>query len=145
MSSFILKLNALKIRLENNQALQDYTAANFGKQFIVKRTYKRRVEIHTNDLPIILITRPSVNRINANNLITKEHSVRLYVGFMQDDPEKAQDNLIELDELIDDAAIGRTSLAGDVSMPVYPQDSDNDEGVFHPTYFLVKHLTVKDR
>jgi hypothetical protein len=145
MGSFVPKLNALKIRLEGNAALQAYAADTFGKQFMVKRVFKRRVEVHTNDLPLVLMTRPSVSRTISNGVITKEHVVRLYIGFTQNDLEKAQDNLIELDELIDTAVMEKTALTGDLPMPVSPQGSDNDEGVYHPTYFLVKDLMVKER
>ena len=143
--SFKDNLNALKIRLEQNAALQNYAGENFGKNFTVKRTYKKRVEINLGLLPLILITRPSVTRTMENQLISKLHSVNLYVGFLQNDYEKAQDHLIELDEILDSAIITKTQEPGDLPMKISLGLSDNDEGIYHPSYFMVKEITIKER
>lgn len=143
--SFVTNLNALKLRLENNEALQAYASLNFNQLFTVKRIYKNRVEIDMGELPLIFITRPSVTRTTENQIISKLHSVNLYIGFYQEDYEKAQDNVIELDELLDPAIITKISAAGDVPMKISLNNSDNDEGVYHPAYFIVKQITIKER
>lgn len=143
--SFIDNINALKVRLENNAALNAYAVNNYGKVFKVMKVYKNRVEIQLSDLPIIMITRPSVRRTPGNLSSRKDHSVSLYAGFRQEDRETSLEQFIELDELLEAAVIAKTALFGDVPMSVEVNDSLNDEGMYHPSYFLAMNLTVKTK
>ena len=141
--SILSKLKGIQKRLELNQALQNYCTEKFGRELKVKRVFKNRIEINLNELPLIMITRPRVNRATQNGVISKSHSVFLYIGFSQEDLLKAQDNIVELDELVEVAVNERQT--GDVPLAITVEDSVNDEGMYHPVYFNVTHLTVKDR
>ena len=143
--SFITKINALKFRLEENQALQDYFAEKFKKTAGVRKEFRNRAEINLSDLPLILITRPSLRREQAGNVIRKEHSVSLYVGFQHQDRADALEIILELEERIEIAVTTYTSQTGDTPMPVSVEESVNDEGMYHPSYFFMMGLKVKDR
>ena len=148
--SFINKMNALKIRLQNNQALTDFCQTNFRRNLSVRRFFKNRAEINASDLPLIFITRPIIKREFAGNISKKEHSIALYclLHWPEEDDEglsKAQDLSIEFEELIEDAVHLYTGLTGDISMALTDGDSENDEGMFHPVYAFVMHLIIKDR
>jgi hypothetical protein len=145
MSSFIDKINALKVRLERNADLQNYAAQNFGKQFTVKKSFRDITEISLEELPIIMILRPSVSRNTAGNAVTKEHEVDLVLGFRQEDSDLALDQFIEVDELLEAAAITKTTEAGDVGMYITPLDSANDTGIHAPAYFQGMTLRIKNR
>lgn len=143
--SFVKKLNALKIRLEKSKKLQDYFYENFNKPLSIKRVFKNRVEIGLSDLPILLITRPRRDTLFAGNISNKEHSVLLRIGFNQNDFEKAQDNLIEIEEIIEEIIPMKTTDPDDVAMAMSVGETLNDEGVYHPVYFMMMHLIVKDK
>lgn len=143
--SFIAKINALKVRLENNQALQNFCMNKFNKRLTVLKVFRDRTEISLSDLPIVMITRPQVNRTFAGYMPKIEQIIYLYAGFHQIDREKAIDNSIEFEELLEEAINQKTQVSGDIPMAIMPGDSANDEGMFHPVYFLVMHLTVKER
>ncbi len=139
------KINALKIRIENNKPLQDYCALHFRKQLKVVNVFKTKKQITLDELPIVMITRPRVSREPFGNASKKEHSVYLYLGFQQTDIEKALDNSIEIEDLLEAAISSKTSIQGDAGMYVSPADSSNDEGMFHPTYFMLMEVIIKDR
>lgn len=143
--SFVDNINALKVRLENNQALNDFALTKWEKVFKILKVFHNRTEIGLNDLPLIMITRPTVNRTPSNLSARKEHTVALYAGFRQEDRLLALEQLIELDSLLEDAVIVRTNLQGDIPMPVEVTDSTNDEGLYHPVYFMVMNLKVRTK
>lgn len=143
--SFVDNINAFKIRLENNQALNDFALTKFGKVFKVWKVFHNRTEIGLDDLPLIMITRPNVNRTPSNLSPRKEHTVALYAGFRQEDRLLALEQFIELDSLLEDTVMVKTNIQGDIPMAVEVTDSANDEGLYHPIYFLVMHLKVKTK
>lgn len=145
--SFIASINALKVRIENNQPLQDFFQTNFNKSLTVKKVYKNRIEVNLDQLPFQMITRPLVERTFAGNDSKKVHSVLLYTLFLlpDDDIEKALEHFIDIDELLEEAISVKTSLQGDKAIAVIPGNSENDEGKFHPVYASVMHVMIKDR
>lgn len=143
--AFLEKFRAIKVRLENNQALQQFCQEKFGKQLKVLTVFKQRTEIQMHDLPIVMITRPRVRREPQGNLSKKEHSVFLYAGFMSNDREQAPELSIEFEEKLEEAVRRKTSHPDDRSFYIAPADSSNDEGRFHPVYFLVIEFLIKDR
>ena len=62
-----------------------------------------------------------------------------------EDREKALDLSIEFEESTEDAVMTKTDLPGDIGMSIAVEDMANDEGMFHPVYFFVMHVKVKDR
>jgi len=143
--SFVDNINAFKVRLENNQALNDFALTKFGKVFKVWKVFHSRTEIGLDDLPLIMLTRPSVNRTPSNLSARKEHTVALYAGYRQEDRLLSLEQSIELDSLLEYAVMGKTDLPGDVPMPVEVTDSTNDEGLYHPVYFMVMLIKVKTK
>jgi hypothetical protein len=143
MPNVIQKINALKTRLEAHEGLRNFYLSKFSKEVTVRKVFKRKTEIRLDDFPIIMITRPRKNYLFAGEVWKKENVVLLYAGYRQEDMETALDNFIELEDLLEEAV--NTRATGDVPMVVVPGDSENDEGMFHPVYFMVKQITIKDR
>jgi len=142
MGSFNDALDAIKTTLEGDTALQSFCTSNFSAPLIVKRVFKRRTEISA--FPVILITRPEVKKMSLIGARDGIHTVRLYCGFHQPDKEKAQDNIIEFEELIDDALLAPEPAAL-YAMNIKPTASVNDEGMYHPHYFIVMDVEVHHR
>lgn len=143
--SFVNNINALKVRLENHAGLNTFCQNTFGKGLNVQKVFKHRTEVQLDDFPIVMITRPRKDITFAGEVSRKEQSVYLYAGFHQDDKEKALENSIEFEEYLEQAVLNKTQIQGDIPMAVSINDSANDEGMFHPVYFLVMHLKVKTR
>lgn len=143
--SFVNNINAIKIRLENHAGLNSFCQNTFGKTLNVQKVYKNRKEIQLDDLPIVMITRPRKALTVSGEAPKKEQSVYLYAGFKQDDQEQALENSIQFEEYLEQAVIAKTQIQGDMGMAVFVDDTANDEGMFHPVYFMVMHLKVKCR
>ena len=141
---FVDALQALQSQLEDNTLLQAFCQAEWGKGLTVKIVYKDRVAIHTDDLPLILITRPKVSRTISTGAKDGKHLVRLYAGFFQADREVGALELISFEEAIEDALDADQTLGGTAGAIDFG-DSVNDEGAFHPSYFLTKEITVRHR
>ncbi len=139
------KFKAIAIRITNNQALDDFCQSNFNKSIKVISVFKKRTEIQTEDFPTVLVTRPQVNREFAGTTSKKTHSIFLYAGFTSGDREKAPELAIECEELLEAAIMTKTTDVNDTPMAIMPADSLNDEGKYHPIYFFVMEVSVKDR
>jgi hypothetical protein len=144
--SFIDDLNAFVVRLENHAGLRDFIRSAFpGKNLTVMKTVRDRVEIQISDCPLVMMTRPTIQRVRQGNAVNLENAVFLYGGIHEPDRTKALDELIQMEELMEDAMLTKTDLPGDRGIVVVPGDSVMDEGLYHPIYFVVKHFTVKER
>ncbi len=124
-------------------AADDDIAALFpGKQLKVVRRYKSRTEIHVSDLPIVMITRPRATTESGNNVSGfQEHATAFYCGFNCENKEQAQDLVIRFEEALEKCIMKDPTLGGRV-MYSEPGDSANDEGKYHPVYFLVKEFKI---
>jgi hypothetical protein len=142
MGSFNDVLDSIKTTLEGDTALQTFCASNFSAALTVKRVFKRRTGISA--FPVILITRPEVKKMFLVGARDGTHTMRLYCGFQQPDREKAQDNIVEFEELIDDALLNPEPAALS-AMNIKPTVSVNDEGMYHPYYFIVMDVEVHHR
>lgn len=148
--SILPALKQLKTTLLGDAALTSFCHTNFNKKLTIKRCYRDREEIGMDECPIILVTRPSVDRENGLNRRSRGiHTARLYFGFYQPDVsgdarEAGSDTAVEFEELIESALVADTTLAGTVSA-VVPGTSINDEGSLHPIYFGVMDVTLKKR
>jgi len=142
---FLDKFNAVKVRIKNNQSLQQFCKDNFGRELTVTTTFKDRKEIQLDELPVVLLTRPYIRREQAGNITKKEQSISIYAGFRMEQQEKAIGLSIEFEELVEAAISVRTANAGDIPMAIMPADSATDEGKFHPVYFFGMDVVVKDR
>lgn len=144
MDSFTLVTDKIKSLLELDSDLKSYCASKFGGSAIVKKAYKKRIEIGLDQLPVILITRPMIQQQQETNIPSYErtHTIRLYCGFHQPDEELAQDQVIGFEEYIDQAILKDDRTLGNLVDHIWPGDSMNDEGYFHPVYFIVKEFLV---
>lgn len=115
-----------------------------GRSLTVKKSYKKRVEIHSKNLPQIIITRPSVAKSFRTGVRDSLNIVRLYAGFYQPDHKKGLEELIEFEELIDDAIRNDTTLDS-ICLSVNPLESANDEGKNYPNFFLVMDIEIGHR
>lgn len=130
--------------LEGDSALSTFCTNKWGASLTVPRLYKNRTEIQVSELPVALITRPEVKKNFLIGARDAEHRVRIYLGFRQEDKLKAQEELIEVEELIDDALLADHTRGGK-AIDTMPEASANDEGSFHPVYFLVMDVLIKHR
>lgn len=143
MSTLVQKINALQVRLKDHAGLNNFCMSNFKKALTVKKIFKHRTEIQLHEFPLVMITRPQRQYEFAGEVARKKNVVYLYAGFRQEDRDKALENSIEFEDLLEEAV--NTRATGDVPMAILATDSANDEGMFHPVYFLVKHVVIKDR
>jgi len=142
---FLDRFNAIAVRIENNRSLQQFCMDNFGQALKVEKVFRWRKEIPITDLPIALVTRPYVRRSFEGMVPKKEQGISVYAGFRMEDQDKAVALSIEFEELLEDAICRKTSHPDDRPMGIMPADSTNDEGKFHPVYFLVMEVLVRDR
>ncbi|GAB63103.1 MAG: hypothetical protein DWB56_06725 [Candidatus Jettenia sp.] len=145
MASFTSLIDHIATTLQNNAPLTSFCDAKWGKALSVLKAFKQRIEINLNDLPVILITRPSLEKNFLVN-ITRDgaHTVRLYAGFHQTDWAKALNEMVEFEEKIDDALLTDYTRGG-LAINTIPKSSVNDEGEFHPVYFIVMEVEIKHR
>ena len=142
MPSFVDALDTIKTALETSGALHAAIDAPAGKSLQVRLAYRRREEIPMGDLPVCLITRPSVEGQAENNVAGEyQHTVLLYVGFYCEDRDLGARKLIQVDEAVEKALLTDQTLGGSVDF-IAPSSSQNDEGKNHPVYFLVKSFVV---
>jgi hypothetical protein len=140
--SFTAVIDNLVATLQNDTALTAYCNSEWGKGLTVKPVYKHRTEINLTDLPIVLITRPTLKKIFLVGGPRNEvHTMRLYCGFHQPDRAKALAEFIEYEEKIDGALIADRNRGGH-AIETDPLTSINDEGEFHPVYFMVMEANI---
>ncbi len=140
--SFAAVLLQVKAALDNNVALAAFASTKWGAALTVKIVWRNREEVASSDLPLIMITRPTVRRSrNTYRRIDAASSVRLYAGFYQMDEELRQLELIEFEEAILDALQADSTLAGMVNS-MSPADGANDEGALGEVCFTVQEIEI---
>lgn len=137
----VAALKFLRDTLNDDVALKEYAQNHWGKALSVRITYRNRTEISLTDLPVVLITRPEVRPTDLVGSRKMEHRVRLYCGFHQRDPEKAALEMVEFEDLLEDAVMKNRRQGGHARYTA-PAESANDEGRNHPSYFIVKDFLV---
>lgn len=144
MSSVFDALKALKNTLETDPALSSFAMHDFYRELSVRLAYRNRDELNVGDLPVIIITRPRVTKQFRTGVVDGDHTVMMYMVFTQEDREKATEELITFEELVDDAIRSNNTLNG-TAINVTPVESVNDEGKNHPIYCIVTELTIQHR
>lgn len=135
-------LDRVKTLIENDSVLAAFCTEKWGRAPSASVRFRSRREIGFAELPLILITRPQVtNRERVRHGRSGRHTVRLYAGFMQKDPELGAAELVEFEEKIEDA-LTRDNPFSDLALEAAVGDSINDEGAQPPAYFTVMHLEV---
>jgi len=137
-------LRALQALIESDSGLQAFSQWKWGKAVAARIVFKHRVEIRVNELPLVLITRPRVTRKESTGAVVSANAVRLYAGFHQNDRDKGAAELIEFEEALEMLLRANQTLNG-AANDLDSGESVNDEGAFHPVYFLTKELTVMVR
>jgi hypothetical protein len=138
MPSFKGTLDDLIAAIRTYGPLKTFCREKWNKTLVVKKMFKFRTEIKLEDLPLIFVTRP--NKKSGSSEAT--HTARLYCGFHQPDREVSQDEMIEFEELIEEAVIidkERNKLA----LYTEPKQTITDEGYFHPVYFCIKEINIE--
>lgn len=111
MASFTTNIDTLITTLQNDAALSSFCNTKWGKSITVVKEFHQRTEINLNSLPIIIITRPSVERIFLpGGVFENRHNVNLFCGFQQDDKSKVLYESIEFEEKIIDALASNNML-----------------------------------
>ena len=136
-------IDDLVTALRSNTALNNFCKEKWGRIPIVKKMFKFRTEIQISDLPLIFVTRPDKKSQDVAIGGDREHenTVRLYCGFHQLNRDVGQEEMIEFEELTDDAVLldrKRNNLAFDTNVTT----TVTDEGYFHPVYFVVKDVLI---
>lgn len=137
MPSFKGTLDDLVLALQSNSALNTFCREKWGRVPIVKKIFKFRTEIQIHDLPLIFVTRP----MKKSGSTEAVHTARLYCGFHQPNREAAQDEMIEFEELVEDA-VALDKERNKTALYTEPKDTVTDEGYFHPVYFCVKEIEI---
>ncbi len=144
MASFNTALDALIVKLQDNAALKAFCLAKWNKELTILRVFKNRTEINLSELPVMLVTRPSVVKNYLVGARDGMHSLHLYVAFQETDRIKAQEILIGLEEAIDDALL--SFEPGSVGLrQINPEESANDEGLNHPNYSMAMKVSIQHR
>lgn len=143
--SFITAIDNLASTLQNDAALTSFCKTKWGRSLTVKKIFKKRAELSIQNLPKILITRPTVEKSYLINTAREsKNTVRLYCIFYQSDPRRALNELIEFEEKIDDAiTTPEPGTLGAIS--INSKASVNDEGEWHPVYAIVMDVEIKHR
>ncbi len=138
--SFNAVLDAIKQVFESDSALQLFISANGWDELTVKTTYKNRESIALDELPIVMLSRPRVQRSSNYGSLDGTHIVRIYAGFYQPDVDRRVPELIEFEELLV-AALEKDPTLNDLVDGINPGESMNDEGATD-TCFLVQEIEV---
>jgi hypothetical protein len=128
--------------LEDNADLGTFCITKYGKALSVKKMYKATTDVLSAELPLIMLTSPTqANEYVAARLLHRTHTVRLYCGLEQSDREKAQDELVDFEEYVEQAVLNDVNLNGP-GVDIKFGSSTNDEGTAHPVYFITKDFLV---
>lgn len=143
MAPFFTSLQALRALLDTG--LQNFCSARWSKLPSIKIAFKKRQEVNLADLPCGFITRPQVD-VQDDDIGTAQgkHTVLFYFGLIEDDREKAAQYVIEATEEIRSIVRGNRTLDGAV-VSLDLNNLANDEGHFHPVYFISAEMSITHR
>lgn len=135
-------LTRVKTLIETDSDLSAFCNDKWGRAPTAAIRFRSRREIGFNELPLVLITRPQVTgRKRVRHGREGVHTVRLYAGFVQNDPELGAAEQVAFEEKIEDA-LTRDNPFSDLALEAAVGDSVNDEGAQAPAYFTVMHVEV---
>ncbi|MDH3975611.1 MAG: hypothetical protein OEV42_15140 [Deltaproteobacteria bacterium] len=88
-----------------------------------------------------MITRPEMTPTwEIASSVYRKHTVRLYLGFQENLRNMAQEALIRLEEVVEQALLKDGLFSPELYLE--PGKSKNDEGSRHPVYFLIKDVDI---
>lgn len=142
--SFTEVLDQIIKTLKDDAALTAFCKDTLGSSLTVNKALRQRVEVSLADLPISMITVPSQTSeyVAVGGRLERSYTIQLYCGFHEVDRVKAIDNIIRFEEYIEQAILNNQVLENMVDN-ITIGDSVNDEGVYHPVYFLIKNFTIE--
>lgn len=138
--SFIPALAAIKKLYETDSALQKFLSAHGLGSLKVKTTVRNKENISSNDLPIVMLSRPRLKRDREYGGTSNTHTVRIYAGFYQTKPDKRVMELLEFEELLSNVFAADPTL-GELVEGINLGESANNEGVID-TCFMVMEIEV---
>jgi len=144
MTTFNTALDALAAMLGEDETIRDYAVEKWQYPFTVRREDRNHIPINTDDLPLILVMRPSVTKTQVVGGRDTKHTVKLYVLFQQADPAKAQTEAVEAEELIDDVLLTTEPDTLGIKM-LYPGSSKTDDAAVPPVYSIVMDVDIWHR
>lgn len=140
-TSFNNNLNEIVEALSGDTDLNNYCVQMWGKGLTVTREFRNKTDVHLSNLPICMITRPEMIPIwEMASSLYRKHTVRVYIGFQENLRNQAQETLIGLEELVEQALLKEGIFSPEIY--IEPGKSINDEGSRHPVYFLIKDIDV---
>ena len=124
--------------------IEAFCQEKYKRSMATRLSFHKRAELMPAAMPLSMITCPKTEVENLMGMQAKlTHHVLIYLMISQEDKDKALIELMELEELVDQALMRNSSLGGLVSDIDPSQGSANDEGWFHPKYSVVKIILVK--
>jgi len=140
--SFTDALEKIKEVLPVDPDVSAFCQEKYGRPLTVELVLRSVKQISPDECPIIMITRPTWEPKNEPGMTAKIlHDVLLYGMIYQMDKGKAVLEIIQFEELIDEALQRNANLGGLVA-DIIPAGTGTDEGVFNPKYAFVKAVKV---
>lgn len=127
----------IKTVLLADATLNAWISATFpGKTLKVRKAFKRRQEVNTSELPLIMITVPG-RRYKSESIGSRqfENTITVYAGICHNGDRELAPDLVEQFETMIEAVIMRDVSRGGYALNTHFVESSNDEGAFHPNYF----------
>jgi len=134
----------IKTVLAQDAALNAWIATTFpGKTLKVRKVFKRRQEVNTSDLPLIMITVPARrHKTETAGSRIFENTVTVYAGLCHNGDRELAPDLVDQFESLIEAAVLRDVTRGGYALNTHFAESSNDEGAFHPNYFSALEFLV---
>lgn len=133
----------IKSTLDTDTTLKAWITSTFpGKTLKVIKAFHNRQEINVSDLPVVMITRPSRKGVDGPiGGLRRESSVLLYLGFYKESKDGAQDIQVAFEEQVE-AALYKDRRRGGTAERTDYEESENDNGAYHPHYFTVMQFKI---
>ena len=134
----------IKTVLAQDAALNAWIATTFpGKTLKVRKAFKRRQEVNTSELPLIMITVPARrHKTETAGSRIFENTVTVYTGLCHNGDRELAPDLVDHFEGLVEAAVLRDPTRGGYALNTHYAESSNDEGAFHPNYFSALEFLV---
>jgi hypothetical protein len=142
-NSFTEILKKMEDVLPADPDVASFCNEKYGKGLTVRRTVRRVDELPPEDFPLVMLSRPRQKMDNKPGMMGRvAHQVLLYIVLHQDEMDLALDEVIQIEELIDQALLRNNTLGG-LAVDIDTSDgSENSEHAWHPDYAIVKGIKV---
>lgn len=134
----------IKTVLLSDATLNAWISSTFpGKKLKVLKAFKRRQEVNTSELPLVMITVPG-RRYKSESIGSRqfENTITVYAGICHNGDRELAPDLVEQFEALIEQAVMRDVSQGGYALDTHFAESSNDEGAFHPNYFSAIEFSI---